>query len=814
MNLLVSYNWLKEFIKTNESPERLARLLSLSGPSVERSKNLGKFFDGMVVGVIKELKPHPDADRLRLAMVDIGDRTVTIVCGGTNLALNQKVFVALPGAKVRWHGEGDLVTLAPTKIRGVESFGMICAPSEVGFEKLQGGEREIWDLTKITDAKAGTPIASALQLNDTIFDIEVTSNRPDAMSVVGIAREAAVITNAKFLYKEGNVEMLECSNVEMPFSVRVTEKGLCPRFSGIIVDGIRVGPSPWWMQKRLLMAGLRPINNIVDITNYVMLEQGKPLHAFDAEKLSGNSIVVRRAKKGEKLMALDGKTYELTDSMLVIADKEKPAAIAGVMGGQSSGVTEKTTRIIFESAVFNPVSIRKTARALNLHSEASNLFEKGLSAESTLPALARAVELTLQIAGGHVASKLADVATKQPKRKPITFDGATVKRFLGIDIPQKEVARILTALGFSVKVKKLHVTRYTLQVTAPWFRPDVTMDQDLVEEVGRIYGYHRLPATLPTGTLPIQSPDERKEFFWERRVKELLRGAGFTETMSYSFVSEPSLQKLGYDPTTHLSVANPLSDEYVYLRQHLSESLLDIVVQNQNNRDSIALFELAKMYQPKGNHVLEEPLRLGGIMYEKNKADDVVSVFRRARGIVHLVLGGMGISTEQVTYVQQKDFSNASWVDPIKSLQLEIHGEPIGWICAPKKNVLRTFGIEGTVVYFPLRFDLLLRYARIAKRYIPLPKYPPVLRDLAFVLPKAVAYADVATTLQKNPLVVSVELFDLYEGAQVGEGKKSMAFHLCYQLPDRTLTNQEVEQAESAIVKEVEKKFQAKLRDV
>ncbi len=803
MNLFISYNWLREFVQTREKPEALARLLSLSGPSVERVKKMSAVWDGMVVGKVVASEKHPNADRLTVNKVDVGGKTVQIICGAPNVAVGMLAVVALPGAKVRWHGEGELVTLTATKIRGVESFGMMCGANEIGLEKM-GGDG-IVDCS-FTNAKAGTPLAKALDMDDTIFEIEVTSNRPDAMSVVGVAREAAVITKSKFLYEE-NFSMFKSLNVEIPFSVTVTEKALCPRFSGIVIDGITVAPSPWWVQKRLLMAGFRPINNIVDITNYVMLEQGKPLHAFDAEKLSGSEIVVRRAKKGEKIMALDGKTYELTDSMLVIADKEKPVAIAGVMGGQASGVTEKTTRIVFESAVFNPVSIRKTARALNLHSEASNLFEKGLSPESTLPALARAVELTLQIAGGHVASKLADVETKQHKSKPITLDGTTVKRFLGVDLPQKEVMRILVSLGFTVKVKKLSTNNYQLTTVVPWWRSDVTMDQDLVEEIGRIYGYHRLLSTLPAGELAVQSSDERKEFFWERRMKELLRGAGFTETISYSFTSEQALRKLGLDPRESFRVANPLSDDQTYLRPRPVASLFEIIATHQNDRDAIRIFELTKVFRSGESELPGEPLRLASVVMG-------VDAFRTAKGIAEFLLEHMGIARDLITFLPYGNDAHAPWVDSAKSVVIAVNGEKMGSVVTPTAKAMNDFGLKKAVALFRIRFQELLPSMSEVKHYTPLPKYPPVLRDLAFVFPKAVKYADVAATLQKNLLVSRVELFDLYEGGKIGDGKKSMAFHLAYQSPDRTLTNVEVEKAESAIVAGVEKKFNAKFRDV
>lgn len=806
MNFLLSCNWLKEFVATNESPERLARLLSLSGPSVERVKKMKELWDGMVVGKVTASEKHPNADRLTVNNVDIGGKIAQIICGAPNVKIGMLAAVALPGAKVRWHGESDLKALTATKIRGVESLGMMCAGNEIGFEKYPGDG--IMDIS-FTNAKAGTPLTKALDMEDTVFEIEVTSNRPDAMSVVGIAREVAAITKGKFLYKKDlHVSIFKCLNNTASLSVRVDEKKLCPRFSSIVIDGIRVGPSPWWMQKRLLEAGLRPVNNVVDITNYVMLEQGKPLHAFDYAKLSGNAIFIRRAKKGEKLMALDGTTHELTESMLVIADGEKPAAIAGVMGGRSSGVTEKTTTIVFESAVFDPVSIRKTARTLHLHSEASNLFERGLSTESALPALARAVELTIKIAGGHIASKLVDIVTKQKNLKPITLDGATVKRFLGVDLPQKEIVRILESLGFFVRVKKLRITHYALLVTVPWWRKDdVTMDQDLIEEIVRIYGYHRLPSMLPASTLVVQNPDERKEFFWERRVKELLCGAGFTETISYSFLSENTLRKLGFDPRESLRVMNPLSEDQVYLRPRPISSLLEIVAAHEQARDALRIFELAKVFRPGKEALPEEPLRLAGVVMSDN-------AFREARGTIEFLLKHMGMDDAHVRYVPYGEDGHAPWVNARQSIAVEYNGTKIGSVATLTRKSLQDFGIKKTIALFRLRFQEILRLASDVKHYTPLPKYPSVLRDLAFIFPRTTAYADVVTLLQKNPFVISVELFDVYEDTRIGENKRSMAFHVCYQSPDRTLTTEEVDRVQAAMVKEVEKKFNAKLRDV
>jgi phenylalanyl-tRNA synthetase beta chain len=401
MNILASFDWLKEYLALKETPEQFAARVSLSGPGVERLYPQGQELEGIVLGLVREVNPHPNADKLRVAKVDAGS-ALSIVCGGSNLAVGQWVAVAKVGAKVKWHGEGELVELKPTEIRGVASEGMICAANEIGlFDAFPHAEREILvlnDALELNALKAGSPLADVLGLaGDVVMDIEVTTNRPDAAGMVGLAREAAAILKRPFTWKPA--AKIPASKAK--FAVTVADKKLCPRYLAVKLGGIKVGPSPWWLKRRLLSAGLRPVNNVVDITNFVMLELGHPIHAFDAEKLAGEAIEVRRARAGESMAALDGKTYTFDDSTLVIADAEKPVAVAGIMGGEHSGVTGATTSLVFEAATFDPVSVRRSARKLNLYSDAQLRFEKGLSTEAPALALVRAVELCLELAGGE-----------------------------------------------------------------------------------------------------------------------------------------------------------------------------------------------------------------------------------------------------------------------------------------------------------------------------------------------------------------------------------------------------------------------------
>ncbi|OGL73223.1 phenylalanine--tRNA ligase subunit beta, partial [Candidatus Uhrbacteria bacterium RIFCSPHIGHO2_02_FULL_60_10] len=543
MNLLASYNWIKEYVSLRETPEQFARKLSLSGPSVERSYPQAPPFDKMVVGVITSIAPHPQADKLRVVATDIGGEVLELVCGGVNLSVGMKVAVALVGSKVRWHGQGDLVELQLAEIRGVKSAGMICGANEIGLaDAFPHAEKEILDLTWCK-AKAGTPLAKALDLEDTVFDIEVTTNRPDAFAIIGLAREAAAILGSKFLWREGVVPTPAKAGRILPLAVKNQAPKVCTKYLAVVMDNLCAGPSPWWLKSRLRQAGLRSVNAIVDITNYVMLEYGQPMHAFDYEQLAGKSIVVRHAQAGEKLKTLDGVEHDLAGEQVVIADGEKPVAVAGVMGGEHSGVTDKTTTIVFECATFDPVAVRRTARALNLHTDSSLRYEKGLPEELTRAALARAVELCQKVACGRVASKVIEVGASAKRRRKWLFRPAAAEAVIGVRIPRPRMVGILKSLGFGVTPKsKIGDIKY--EVTVPYWRArDIEDERDFAEEIARVYGYANLPSEIPSGRLPLAPTDPL--LVAEDRAKVFLAAAGFTELLQYSLVSREILEKAG-----------------------------------------------------------------------------------------------------------------------------------------------------------------------------------------------------------------------------------------------------------------------------
>jgi phenylalanyl-tRNA synthetase beta chain len=793
MNILTSYNWIKEYLDTKLSPEAFAELTTASGNSVEVTDRVAERFEHMVVGDVLELGDHPDADKLKVAKVDIGKKRVDIVCGGANLVEGQKVVVGLPGAKVRWHGEGDFVELKETKIRGVSSYGMICAVEEIGFDKLANSEcpTDIWDISTLTDAKAGTPIAEALGLDDVIFDIEVTSNRPDCKSIIGQAREGAAVTKDRFAWKPGEPKG---TSSDAGFSVTVKEKELCPRYTAVVIDGITVGPSPWWMQSRLLLAGFKPINNLVDITNYILHEYGQPLHTFDADMLEGSEIVVRRAKKGEKFVALDKETYELSDDMLVIADKDKPVAVAGVMGGLETGTTQQTTKVVIECAMFDPVQVRRTARALNLYSDSQLLFEKGLSTQALGPALARAIELIKEVAGGEVVSKIFDERSSAYKPFSFAYDEGAVNRLMGIEMSRKDQVGILERLGFEVGKDSVKV---------PYWRDhDIEASVDFVEEIARVYGYANFPSRLPSGELPKAVEDNG--LVWERRTKQILSGAGLCESYSYSFVSRAQLENYGLDPDKAVHIRNPLSVEHEYLRTSLVPSLLSSIEENQARIPSADMFEIAPVYLAKKHDIPDQEYRLVIGCYGR----DGIELFSHAKGILERFLRQTGI----------RDWSLDRDTDPTRwhqgrSATVKLGKTSMGTIGQVSRQVAESFGIDVEVVLVELDFETLLDSFTLVKAFEQVSLYPAVKRDLAFAVLERTEAAQIEEVARKaSDLLVQWNLFDLYRGKGVDEGYKSMAVHLSFRAQDRTLEASEVDEELVKISRVLEKEFKATMR--
>lgn len=776
MNILASYNWIKEYLDTDLSAEEFAKRTTAIGNSVERIDRLAERFDKMVVGFVKKVKPHPNADKLKVAETDIGKEVVEIVCGGINLAEGQRVVVGLPGAKVRWHGEGELVELAKTKIRGVESFGMICAVEEIGFEKLSHREREIWDITNLIDAKPGMPIVKALDIDDTIFDIEVTSNRPDCMSIIGQAREGAAIIGTGLKRPTGPIGP---RGKDKKLTIDVKEPEFCPKYSAILIENIKVGPSPWWLQKKLLFAGHRPINNVVDITNYVLHEYGQPLHVFDADKLDGETIVIRKAKKDETIKTLDGNLYELKTDMLVIADAKRPIAVAGVMGGEETSTTEKTTRVLIEAATFDPVSVRRTARALNLYSDSQLLFEKGLSTKATEPALIHAAGLMSDLTGGKIASSITTEQSEVYNQRIFRFHPNKAKILMGVEMEDKSMLSILERLGFVMTKlgKEYHAT-------VPFWRDhDIESSVDLVEEIARVYGYDNFPSVFPLGEIPMALEDSVLR--WQGKTKEILKGVGLAEIYSYAFVSKDQLIASGFDEKKAVALRNPLNNEFAFMRPSLVPSMLTTIEQNQHRFEEADLFELAPVYLFQKNDLPSEPLQLLIAVYGKDGRE----LFLRAKGILERWMREVGLKD----WSYKRISGSENWHEG-RSAEIQIARKTLGEIGEISKNLARVFGIDVPVVLARMKFQEIVSLFTQSKTFSPLSVFPEVKRDLAFVLDERTEYTKIDEKLRKlSPLIKEVEMFDVYRGKGIEEGKKSLAIHLVFRSDERTLESKEVD---------------------
>ncbi|MBU1126403.1 phenylalanine--tRNA ligase subunit beta [Patescibacteria group bacterium] len=795
MNILVSYNWIKEYLKTNLSPEEFAKEMSAKSMSVETIDRLRDRFANMVVGVVKELKAHPGADKLRLAEVDIGREVVEIVCGGKNLAIGMRVLVALPGAQVRWHGEGELITLEKATIRGVESFGMICAPSEVGFDKAYCPEGGIWDLSELTEAKPGTDFVGALDMDDVIFDMEVTSNRPDAMCIVGLAREAAAATGDNF---EFDLPLLPEASGDKKLEVNVKDSDLCPRYMAVVIDGVRVGPSPAWLQKKLLLAGHRPINNIVDITNYILHEYGQPLHTFDYTKLTDQEINIRRAKDGEKFLALDEKEYELTSDNLVIADSTRPVAVAGVMGGQDSGTWDGTTTIVFEAATFDPVSVRRTSRALNLYSDSQLLFEKGLSSQSPAIALAKAIELTLELAGGQVASRIFD--EQKEDYKPLIFDVRPdkIRQRIGVEISDEEIERILTTLGFTLDKVEDHY-----RATVPFWRDhDIEDEVDFSEEVARMYGYDNLPSVLPSSPPPITM--EEPSVFWEHWFKNKLSSAGYTEFYSYSFVSARDLEKYDLDPAEAVSLFNPLSSDLTHMRTSLMPSLLSSIELNQREVSQDQVFELSRIYLRQENDLPDERLNLTISHFGIN---DIEQALLKLKGVLEMIADqtGFDLSFERVE-------DNIKW-HPTRSAKILADGQEIGMLGQVAEAYTKAFGIDRPVAAVEIDLEKLIPRLKLTRHYQPIPEYPAIVRDIAVGVEEKTAFFEIAETIkEQSPMIESVMMVEVYRGPGLAHDVKSLTLSITLRAPNRTLSSEDADEVMNRVRDTLKEKFQAVLR--
>lgn len=814
----ISKKWLQEFVFLPDSlsAEELGRELTMRTVEVEGIEDRGKTLDHIVVAQIKSIEKHPNADKLRVCQVDAGTEVIQIVCGGSNLEVGMKVVLAKIAASVVWHGQGDPIIMEKATLRGVDSFGMICTSDEVGLLAMfpKKDDHEVVDLTHLKD-KAGTPLAKALGLDDVTLEVDnkSLSNRPDLWGHIGMAREIATIYHKKLTVP--NLSAIKPGN-DLKLSVSVEDTTLCPRYMAVALSGIHIEASPKWMQERLEACGIRPINNIVDITNYVMMEMGQPCHAFDASKISDHKIIVRRAKDGEKFVTLDEKEHTLTSDMLMIADSEKPLALAGVMGGLHSGINENTQSIIFESATFEASSIRKTSTKLALRTDSSARFEKSLDPINADLGLRRLVELTLQICkDAHVASTVLDQYPKPVETKVIETSFAFFEQKVGITLDHKKVKDILERLGFMLAKGK----KGQLKITIPSWRAtkDVSIPEDLVEEIIRIMGYEMVPATLPT--FAITPPRQNPVKVLERQIKEILAlEASFTETYNYSFESPELLKKLGVDTSLHLELENPIAKDRPLIRRSIIPNLLENVESNLHRFDEIKMFETGRVYkieeagervEAKDDGLLPRQDSYLGMVYAKK--GNATPFFALSK-VVTDMFARLHVAFEIIP-AENESFAATPFVHPGRFAFLRVSGAIVGRITELHPSIAKNLGIAERVAFVEINLNILSDHFVEELSYSALSTYPDVVRDIAIVVEKNVTHASLLAALRSvDPLISSVELFDVYEGERLGGNKKSMAYHITYRSTERTLTTAEVDAVHKKVLETLEKHFAAEIR--
>ena len=803
----VSLKWLKDYVDIRLTSQELAERLTMAGLEVKGIQTIGSTWDSVVIGEVVALNPHPNADRLKLATVDLGTEQVTTVCGAPNIELGQKVTCARIGARLIDPHTGETTVLKPAEIRGVVSEGMVCSEKELGISDSHEGI-----LVLSPEAPIGTSLSA--YLGDVIFDLDVTPNRPDCLAVIGIAREIAALTGEPLHLPQVHYEELEDS-IDALAAVDIVDSDLCARYCASLITGIKITSSPSWLQQRLNSYGMRPINNVVDVTNYVMLEYGQPLHAFDYHKLEDRRIIVRRAGPNETITTLDGSKRTLNPDILVIADREQAIVVAGIMGGLDSEVTDKTKAILLESANFNRATIRRGCSHLQVQSEASIRFEKGLNTELPLIPLKRATQLLLELAGGRAAKGVIDIYPGKSESKTLLLSAREVKRLSGLKINIFRILKVLSSLGFECQAG---YSGSQISVSVPYWRSDVKCPADLVEEVIRIIGYEKIPITRLSSPLPQQKSklsSSAQQSNLKKKLSNILTGSGFQEILTYSLISLEKLQRLSPKlelKIPPLKVANPMTKEQEYLRTSLRAGLLSTLAHNQKfEQAGIRLFEMGKVFLPRGKDLPKEREMLCAVLSGPRaelswQADGETLDFFDAKGIAQNILNQLGLKASF-------DIGDDEILFPGRGADIIVNDDKVGTVGEVHPRVAQAFELSNTI--YLIEIDLAILFSTITgiKEYQPIPRFPSVTRDIALVVDEQVVYRTIEDIVRSFPLATKVTLFDLYRGEQIAEGKKSFAIRIMYQSPSRTLTDEEVDQTQEQMLAKLRQKLGAALRD-
>ncbi|MFA5833124.1 MAG: phenylalanine--tRNA ligase subunit beta [Bacteroidota bacterium] len=809
----ISYNWLQRYIQLNISPIDLAQKLTSIGLEVESIEYLGKQFDGFVIGEVLDVQKHPNADRLKLCKVRVetNGESLQIVCGAPNVANGQKVIVGCIGAVVphnQHDPSGKPFELTKASIRGVESSGMICSEKELGLGDDSSGIKVLEQ-----NAKIGLSLAEYLGLNDVAFEIGITPNRPDCLSHLGIARDLAAVLNKKYSRPKYKLQENKKASVSKLAKLVVENSVDCPRYIARIIQNVKVQESPAWVKQLLTAAGLRPINNVVDVTNFVMLEYGQPLHAFDYDNLARHTILVKSATKGKKFNTLDGKEHELSGNELMICDGERPVAIGGVMGGLNSEISSATTTVLLEAAYFSPVSVRKTAKRLGISTDASYRFERGIDPNITDEASAYAASLIAELSGGQVAGGKLEKYPKKIIAKKIPIRVQHVNAILGTTLTSKEVKKFLESIEISVTAGK---EKNTFACTVPTFRPDIEQEIDLIEEIARLYGYDNID-NKTSAEVMFSKPDLVE--LQLNNIRKWCEANGLNEILTNSLIDAQTAAAFSEHPVT---VKNPLSVELETLRPSLLSTMLQTVAYNYNHGSSrLQLFEIGNVFssvtEKKTSTYIdgyEEKNLIGMCLsgdanpiswYEKQKQVDLFDL----KGLVLSLLKAIGLDNSDLIYY------NAPTSLTEMTISVEINNTYVGFIGKVKSETLKKFKIEKEVFFAELDLGIIATLGSV-KKYKEFSKYPTVVRDVAFIVRKNIPVGEIEKCIKSSggKLITAATLFDLYEGKSLGEEMKSVAFSLSINSIEKTLTDAEIDGVVKTIVQSVTKTFEATLRSI
>ncbi len=802
--MIVTYNWLKEFVDFSFSPQELCDRLTMVGLEVDALEEIGGNLDSVIVAKLESVERHPDADRLTVCQVNNGNETVQVVCGAPNHRTGDIVAFAQPGSIL----PGDF-KIKKSKIRGQVSMGMLCSGKELALSEESAGI-----MILAADLPLGMPVFEALELKDFQIEIGLTPNRPDCLSVVGVAREVAALSGSDLKLPAPKIQETT-DTVDSMVSVTIEDPEGCPRYAARMVKNVKIGPSPDWLVRRLEAVGMRSINNVVDVTNYVMMELGHPLHAFDFRQVRDGKIIVKRAAEGEKFKTLDDQEHTLTTEDLMICDGQRPVAMAGVMGGLDSEVRDDTATILLEAAYFKPTMIRRTSKRHGLHTESSHRFERGADIDMIPVALERAASLIAELGEGDILKGIIDNYPQQLEPLALTLSTLKTQQLLDVAVERDGIKNMLTSIGLTSEGGD---SDDTLTVLVPSFRPDIEREVDLIEEVARLYGYDKIPVTMPAGAVSAKRPPLNQ--LLQKTLRQTMVTAGFSEAMNYSFVAADSFKKIGIGEgdkrLTTVKILNPLSADQAVMRTSLVPSLLETVARNLNYRSSdLRLFELRPVFLPgESADDCVEKLSLTAVMSGRREPEGWAQSsdnidFYDLKGVVEEIVEKLSISK-----VSFDSGEGQPYLHPGKSCCLKSGTATLGFIGEVHPEVLARFDIDQPVYLFELDFSALLDAVGEGTQFKSLSKFPDVMRDSALLLDESITASQVMEIINRSKIKYFEDavIFDLYTGKGVPDGKKSLAIRVSYRAMEKTLTEAEVTKAHDKLIRSLCHQLDAEIR--